>query len=171
MPAISAATGAPSGSIYHRFGSRDLVLARLWVRTVARFQQGYLAALAQADLDRAALDAALHVVRWARNHPTEATVLLLRRRSELADTWPDELGRELADLEAAVSGAVTDHALRRYGPEGGDAALRRVMFALVDVPYAACRRPLLAGHPLTSDLDDLVADTVAHVLAITPPAH
>ena len=161
VAAISAATGAPSGSIYHRFGSRDMLLARLWVRTVAMFQQGFLAALAQDDVDRAAIDAALHVVRWARDHPTEASVLLLRRRSELADRWPDELGAQLDTLESAVADAVADQTRRRYG---STAELARVRFAIVDIPYAACRRSLLAGQPLPPELDDLVVDTAAHVL-------
>jgi AcrR family transcriptional regulator len=169
VPAISNATGAPSGSIYHRFHSRDLILARLWVRTTARFQQGYLAALDQDDLDRAAVDAALHVVQWTRSHPTEATVLLLHRRSELADTWPGELGHELAGLEAATSEALADHARRRYGAAPAETALHRVTFALVDVPYAACRRPLLAGQLPADDIDQLVTEAVRSLLGITTP--
>ena len=39
---IAGALGAPVGSIYHRFKSRDLLLARLWIRTVKRFQVGFL---------------------------------------------------------------------------------------------------------------------------------
>jgi AcrR family transcriptional regulator len=47
---IAAAVGAPSGSIYHRFESRDLMFARLWIRTVRRAQPGFIAALANPDL-------------------------------------------------------------------------------------------------------------------------
>lgn len=86
---MSRATGAPSGSVYHRFGSRDLLLAKLWVRTVTRFQAGFLSALDDDDLDEAAIGAALHVVRWAREHPHESTVLLMHRRSQLATDWPE----------------------------------------------------------------------------------
>ena len=163
---VGEATGAPSGSVYHLFGSRDLLVARLWVRTVRRFQEGFLAALAGDDLDAAALGAALHVVRWARAHPAEATVLLLRRRSELADRWPDELGDELAGLNHAAEAALADHATRRYGTLD---ELGRVTFALVDVPYAACRRPLLAGRPVPEAQEALVTDTVAHTLGFRLP--
>ena len=41
VASIAKRLGAPSGSIYHRFESRDLLLARLWIRTVHRAQQGF----------------------------------------------------------------------------------------------------------------------------------
>jgi AcrR family transcriptional regulator len=135
---IARALGAPVGSIYHRFGSRDLLLARLWIRTVKRFQRGFVGVLEGDDLDEAALGAALYNVAWAREHPEEARVLLLYRREDLAERWPEELGEELAALNTGVEKAMRDHALRRYG-EGGAAAVRRVVFALVDVPYRPTR--------------------------------
>ncbi len=48
---------------------------------------------------------------------------------------------------------------RRYG---SGAEQERTTFALVDIPYTACRRPLLARRPLPAELDALVADTVGH---------
>ena len=42
---IARSSGAPTGSIYHRFGSRDEMLAQLWMRTVRRSQLRFLAAL------------------------------------------------------------------------------------------------------------------------------
>jgi AcrR family transcriptional regulator len=42
---IAERLGAPTGSIYHRFNSRDLLLARLWFRTVRRAQEGFVAAI------------------------------------------------------------------------------------------------------------------------------
>ncbi len=46
MSAISRQTGAPIGSIYHRFPSRDLILALLWLDVVESFQDGFLETLA-----------------------------------------------------------------------------------------------------------------------------
>ena len=112
---IAGALGAPVGSIYHRFKSRNLLLARLWIRTVKRFQVGFLRALEADDLDEAALGAALYNVEWTRRHVDEARVLLLYRREDLAERWPEELGEELAALNTDVERAVRDHALRRYG--------------------------------------------------------
>ncbi|MCA1655082.1 MAG: TetR/AcrR family transcriptional regulator, partial [Pseudonocardiaceae bacterium] len=46
---ISERSGAPVGSLYHRFGSRDALLASLWLRTVRRFQEGLTTAVAGAE--------------------------------------------------------------------------------------------------------------------------
>lgn len=162
---IAKLLGAPVGSIYHRFRSRDLLLARLWIRTVKRFQHGFLAALADDELDRAALAAVRYNVGWSRQHLDEARVLLLYRREEVAERWPEELGDELATLNADVFAAMRDHALRRYG-QAGEAEVRRVVFALVDVPYAAGRRHLIAGEPPPPAVDDLVTATCRCVLGI-----
>ncbi len=89
VAAIAQRLGAPSGSIYHRFESRDLLLARLWIRTVRRAQQGFTAALALPNLEQAAVAAALHIPRWSRQHLPEATVLLgAARRYLLAGKPP-----------------------------------------------------------------------------------
>jgi AcrR family transcriptional regulator len=84
VAAIAEQLEAPSGSIYHRFESRDLLLARLWIRTARRAQEGFVATLDGPDLADAARQAALHIPRWARSHLDEATVLLLYRREDLA---------------------------------------------------------------------------------------
>jgi AcrR family transcriptional regulator len=165
---IAGALGAPVGSIYHRFKSRDLLLARLWIRTVKRFQVGFLRALEADDLDEAALGAALYNVEWTRRHVDEARVLLLYRREDLAERWPEELGEELAALNTDVERAVRDHVLRRYGEGGGAEAVRRVVFALVDVPYAAGRRHLVNGEPPPLLVDELVTQTLQRVLFDRP---
>lgn len=165
---IAGLLGAPVGSIYHRFESRDLLLARLWIRTVKRFQGGFIEALRAADLDQAALGAALYNVQWTREHLEQARVMLLYRREDLAEKWPEELGEELAALNADVEGAMRDHALRRYGEGGGAEALRRVVFAVVDVPYAAGRRHLINGEPPPPLVDELVTETLRRVLAGDP---
>lgn len=167
---IARTLGAPVGSIYHRFESRDLLLARLWIRTVKRFQRGFIEALGGDDLDEAALGAALYNVAWSREHPEEARVLLLYRREDLAERWPEELGEELAALNTDVEKALRDHALRRYGEDGGAAAVRRVVFALVDVPYAAGRRHLINGEPPPPLVDELVTETLRRVLIEAPEA-
>lgn len=160
---IAGAVGAPVGSAYHRFESRDLLLARLWVRTVADFQEGFLAALAEADVDAAARNAALHSLRWSRDHLPDAKLLMLHRPGEVIARWPDEVGARLSQLNARVDDAIRDHARRRFGT-AHVAHQRRVRFAVVDVPYSACRRSLVAGVPPPAMMDDLVARCVRAVL-------
>ena len=165
---IAGMLDAPVGSIYHRFGSRDLLLARLWVRTIKRFQRGFIEALEAGDVDQAAFGAALYNVDWTRDHLDEAKVMLLYRAEDLAEKWSEELGEELSTLNAGVVAAIRAHATRRYGEEADAAAVRRVVFALVDVPYAAGRRHLIAGEPPPPFIDDLVTETLQCVLGIEP---
>jgi AcrR family transcriptional regulator len=163
VSAIGQRLGAPTGSIYHRFESRDLLLARLWIRTVRRAQEGFLEALSNDDLEAAARDAALHMLRWSREHPAEAALLLLYRREDLADRWPRELGEDVTTLNDKIRAAVREFVRRRFG-RVTQARLQIAAFALIDVPYAACRRYLLAGSVPPSLLDEVVAHMCACTL-------
>ena len=155
VTAIAERLGAPSGSIYHRFESRDLLLAQLWIRTIRRAQAGFLEALEADEIHRAAQAAALHIPRWSRAHLAEATVLLLCRREDLAAQWPDELGSSLSHLNDDLAAAMRRFTKRRYGRITSKDS-QTVVFALVDVPYAAVRRYLIAGQPPPPAVDDLV---------------
>jgi AcrR family transcriptional regulator len=162
---IAERLGAPSGSIYHRFESKDLLLARLWIRTVQRAQEGFITALSVARLEEAALDAALHIPRWSRRHLSDASVLLLYRREDLAERWPDELGDELSALNQGMERAIREFTHRWFGQVTA-ADLQRVTFSLIDVPYAACRRYLLGGKPPPPVVDELIAQTCKCTLQI-----
>ncbi|WP_165966169.1 TetR/AcrR family transcriptional regulator [Actinomadura sp. 7K534] len=155
IAAIAGRLGAPSGSLYHRFRSRDLLLASLWTRTVRRFQEGYVEALARDDAEAAAL----HTPRWCREHPDQAAVLLLHRRRDLVSRWPAELAGDLDTLNAPAAKALDAFTARRPGIDR-----ERVVFATVDVPYGAVRRHLLAGRPPPPLVDELVVTTCRAVL-------
>ncbi|MEO3889471.1 TetR/AcrR family transcriptional regulator [Nonomuraea sp. B5E05] len=155
MAAIAARLGGPTGSLYHRFGSRDLLIARLWLRTVRRFQDGFVRALAAGDAEAAAL----HVPRWCREHPAEAALLLLHRREDLAARWPAELGQDLDQCDARVAVTLDDFAAR----SGVDRD--RLLFAVVDVPYGAVRRHLLGHRAPPPSVDELIVSVCRAVLA------
>lgn len=44
VAAIAKTSGAPAGTLYHRFGNRDGVLTAAWLRALERFQARALAA-------------------------------------------------------------------------------------------------------------------------------
>src|SRR5689334_20625338 len=73
---ISERLKAPTGSFYHRFASRDVLLGTLWLKAVLGFQQGVAAAEKAGD----GLAAALHTPNWSRLHLDEARLLLLFKR-------------------------------------------------------------------------------------------
>src|SRR5680860_58981 len=74
---IASRLGAPVGSIYHRFSSRDVLVVRLWLRSVQRFQAGLFELAGTADPHQAMLEIALHIPRYCRAHPDEAASLTL----------------------------------------------------------------------------------------------
>lgn len=168
VAAIARRLGAPSGSIYHRFASRDLVVATLWVRTVRQFQRGFLEALQVTDPVEAARRGATHTVGWAADHRREARLLTLHRRQDLLARWPDELGEELATLNDEVKAALVGFAERRFG-RGDAEVLGRVRFALVEIPYAAARQMLLADQPLPWLVDSVVAASQAALDGVGAP--
>src|SRR6266481_5348844 len=85
VASISERLRSPTGSFYHRFASRDVLLGELWLRTVLDFQQGITAALDADD----GLGAALHTPAWVRRHLDEARLLLLYHRDDFVQGgWP-----------------------------------------------------------------------------------
>lgn len=142
--AVAKRLGAPSGSVYHRFASRDLILATLWVRTVRRFQRGFLDVLADPVLLTAARGAVQHVLRWSTDHPAEAKLLTLYRRKDLIALWPEQLGEDLATLNDEVARSVKGFATSYFGAANA-VTLGRAQFALIEIPYAAARRIIAGG--------------------------
>src|SRR2546430_17449702 len=81
--AIGARLAAPSGSIYHRFATRDVLLGRLWLGKAAFFQNRFVAALEAPDPHAAGLAAAPSVPAPAPPDFRGARVMLLYRREGL----------------------------------------------------------------------------------------
>jgi AcrR family transcriptional regulator len=164
IEAIAGASGAPTGSIYHRFGSRDELIARLWIRAVHRSQASFLAALDREDAKDAARAAALSIVDFCQEHPADARLLVSFRREDLIRTATDSaLAAELTELNRPVERAVVDLARRLYGRRTR-AALDRTLLAVFDLPYGAVRRHLIAGTTFPPGMRADLARAVAAVL-------
>lgn len=168
VAAIARELGASSGSIYHRFESRDLIFAQLWIRTVKCAQKGFLEALEIEDSCEAATRASLYILRWSREHTGLARLLLLHRREELIEQWPEKLGDELGTLNSGLQKGLRQFS-RRLFQEDSRASLRRVTLALVDLPYAAARSHLAGGEAPPLFLDDMVAKAARCILSLETP--
>lgn len=164
--AIAERVGAPSGSIYHRFASRDLILARLWIRTIRHFQEGFLAAMALRDPLEAAKAAVAHTVSWTVENPREAKVLVLYRREDLIALWPDELDDELATLNDEVRHSIVTFAQAQFGAVTAE-TVGRTRLALIDQPYAAARQIIVGSTPPAPWLIDAVTTAALAVLGET----
>ena len=152
MEAIASVSGAPTGSLYHRFQSRDSLLVRLWMRAACRSQASYLAALECTDPLEGAVRAALALYDFCREHPADASLLASIRRDDLlSDELDASLAKEAAEINAPIERAVTTLAKRLY-ERRSRAALERVRFATMDLPFGAVRRHLRAGGALPAGL-------------------
>lgn len=161
VSALAISMKAPIGSVYHRFSSRDVLLALLWLRIVESFQRGFLEALGHDGLS-----AALYTVEWVREHPDEARVLLLHRREDLVSgPWPEHLKEDAARLSQEMDAGIRSFARKQFGSLS-DEALRRAVFALTDVPLAALRLHVERGDQPPGLVDQLVRETYLAVMRI-----
>jgi AcrR family transcriptional regulator len=166
--AVAARLKAPTGSFYHRFKSRDLLLGELWLDSVLAFQVGFLAAIAAGD----GLGAALHMPRWVRAHMDEARLLLLYNRHDFVQgDWPKPLKRGVRDQAERYAAAVETFARKTFGSAAPE-PLRRAFFVLTNVPAAAVRPHLELREPPPPLVDDLIRTTYRAVVGLSaaPPA-
>lgn len=160
--AIAERSGAPSGSLYHRFGSRNELVARAWLRAVRKFQAGYLAALESSPAD-----AVRWAVSFALEQPVEAQLLLRFERHELLDAQPAaDLAAELATVNEPLQQVIRRLARRVFGTASA-AVVERTTYAVVDLPLAVLTRHLRAGT-LTRAVADRLATAVDALLVATP---
>jgi AcrR family transcriptional regulator len=166
--AVSERSGAPTGSLYHRFGSRSAMVAELWVRTVRQFQDELLSAAeaAQPGLERA-LTVAGAIMDFSSRRAEDARLMLLASREELSDdpTIPADLAAALRTLDDPTDELAKQLVRELYGrlsPVGLD----KVVIAVYGLPYAAVRRCLLQGKDPVR-LKPLVQHAARAVLAGT----
>jgi AcrR family transcriptional regulator len=164
VAALAREAGAPTGSIYHRFRSREQLLAELWMDVVEGFQRRFVEALqGVSDVD-GAVEAARFMAIWTREHPMEARLLMLHRRQDfVSGAWPDELAARAAALEPQIGAALRGYALRAFGRVDSD-VMARLRYALLDAPFGAIRPYLQGQKSLPTIVDDLVVTTARAVL-------
>ncbi|MCW2814873.1 MAG: TetR family transcriptional regulator [Nocardioides sp.] len=167
MRALTAASGASNGAIYHAFGSRDGLLARVWAREADTFLAFQREEVERAgDPTAAVLAAALAPARYADRDQDAARLLLATTADRLMTPELDDDGRELLhrlrhDLGTLLAGLADALWGRR-----DRSAVTMVRYCVVDLPGAL----LLQG----SDLSDPVAHhalehAVRGIVAQPPP--
>jgi AcrR family transcriptional regulator len=161
VASLSERVGAPTGSFYHRFASRDVLLGSLWLRAVLAFQAGIRAALDAGD----GLKAALHTPAWVRKHPHDARLLLLHDRKDfLQGEWPAELRGRVAEMTERIESGSRRWARVIFGREGRN-EVRLAQFLISELPVAVVRQHLLRGEPPPPVADRIIRATYRAVLA------
>lgn len=165
---IAAMAGAPVGSIYHRFGSRDELLIRLWVREIRQFQSGLFELTEWPDAGQALEAAAAHVIEYSRRHPAEAHALTLYRQPGAAAQAPAALRREVEQLNDEVSHAMARLTSRYYG-RATQYRLAIVRTACQQSPYGLVRPyigPRGQATPMPAWLDEAVRVSTRAILEV-----
>lgn len=154
---------APSGSIYHRFGSREELFASLWIRSVQRFHQGLLPAYQIEPPQEAVTFAAQHIPGFCRSYPADALALTLYRQHDLATRGPATLREQVRGINDTVGNAEQHLVTRRYGgrSQHRDQLIRT---AVRQCPYGLVR-PYLGGQ-VPDWLDDVVIASARAIAAL-----
>lgn len=146
IQSIAVAAGATVGSLYHRFGSREILLAETWLAAVRSFQAVFLAELGSAKTAHEGVSAALSVPRWSRENPGFAAVLALYRPAEFIDpTVPEDLRSAAAGINDALAREMRSFARRAERP------LLACRLALIAFPHGAVRQFLPDPPPPAVD--------------------
>ena len=144
---------ATSGSIYHRFASRDALFASAWVRAVHHYHAQFDRIYEIADPVEAIVETGLLVPRFCRAHPRDARMLTVFRHRDLVADPPPGLGDVLPTLNAPVGRLLSHLARRRYG-RVSRRRLELVALAARDAPMGIVRSRI--GEPIPQWLDDPV---------------
>lgn len=164
MTAVASRLGAPSGSIYHRFPNRPALAAALWLRTQERFHTSFLQGLDHPDPLTAARGAAANIVAFSHDRRLDAMLMMRYRSDDLfRSDWSDEHLASHRRQRRRMSGAVT--ALHRAFGLDDRESLRRITFAVVDVPYTAARAAIVAVRLPDELAARLIDETVVALLA------
>jgi AcrR family transcriptional regulator len=159
ISALSERIGAPVGSVYHRFSSRDVLLAELWLKIVESFQGEFL-----KILETDGLEAALYGLQWVRAHPQEGRVLLLYRCQDLTSgEWPEDLKRRALRLSSELDGGIRLFTKKQFGRITRK-DIDRVAYALYDAPVGAVRRYLQNNEVPPESIAELIRETYIAII-------
>jgi len=162
VAAIAKASGAPAGTLYHRFGNRDGILAAAWLRALERFQARAMATEADTPAETA-IAMAVAGISFARELPEDARLLLTIRPADLLDGEPDAAFQEtLAAMNAPLRERLGALARQLYGSSDAR-SVDAVARAVADLPYAVVRRHA-HDEPMPSWLEADVAASARAVL-------
>lgn len=157
---VARRLGAPSGSLYHRFGSRDHLAAALWLRSVERFDADVVQGLWSTDDPLVvAVRTARDVVGWTAAHPVDAAILTLFRREDLTGAGtPADLAQRAERLGRQQAEAVEHLSTRLARP------VEIVRFAVAGIPLAAVRPFVDERRAIAAWVGDAVERAVRGVL-------
>lgn len=159
IAALAGRVNAPVGSVYHRFPSRDTLLAEVWLNIIESFQNEYLGKLKEDGLQ-----ATLACLQWVRRHPHEARIMLLYRIHDLTSgKWPEDMQKRASHLATELIEGVTEFTKKKFGRVTKE-NLDRVTFAIYDAPIGIIRRYLRDNKVPPASVNELIRETYVAVI-------
>lgn len=164
--ALTESSGASNGAIYHAFGSRDGLLARVWAREADEFLAFQRERVEQEqDPTDALVAAALAPASYAVEHAEGARLLLAATGDDLTTPELDEEGRaELGRLQRDLGRLLTQLSEALWDRRDR-AAVTAVRYCVVDLPGAL----LLKAGDVTDPLAVHVLERAVRGIAAEPP--
>ena len=157
LQGVVAETCVSVGSLYHRFGSREGLLAQTWLDAVRAFQNWFLTAI-ESENEDAGECAALATPRFCRAESERAVILACCRRSEF---FSDEVSSSMkAEIRNVNEKAIA--AVRSYANRTGYSLLA-CRLGLVAFPLGAVRL-YLPDRPVPRKVDTYVAEAFRSVI-------
>lgn len=151
---LSTRMTAPIGSVYHRFPSRDALIAELWLNIVESFQNEWLKIL-QTD----GRQATIFCMDWVRSHPDEARVMLLYRIEDLiSGEWPEDLKKRAEHLYKQLQEGIAAFAKKTFGKMTNE-NIDRTLYALHDAPMGILRRYMQDNKMPPKSVANLILET------------
>jgi AcrR family transcriptional regulator len=161
---IAWGSGAPVGSIYYRFPSRDELYARLWLRAAEGLQAVAVDAADDHDGARAGVAVAVAVYAFCEARRADARLLIaFPDRPPVHGSLPWNVRDRLRELDASHERAQRDLAWRVYGSRGRTAR-DRVARAALDLPFGVARRHVIANSRFPARARDDLRRAVQAIL-------
>lgn len=160
---VCAGIGAPVGSIYHRFPSREHLLSSLWLRSIRQFHEGLLATREIDEPREALLAQAVHQPRFCRAHPEVALAMSLYSQRQLLATGPEGLHDEVAHLNDDIWALGRQQTQALYGTARGRTA-DVVALAVRQTPYGMIRFYVRGQQRIPRWIDEAVLAAAAAIL-------
>ena len=163
VAAIADSAGVPVGSIYHRFGSVDELLARTWLRAARRSQERALTVpISPAGPLATAQAVALAMYDHCLAEPEDTLLLDALSHTELLSLPLGELHDQLARANDHAEERMAVLARAIFGR--ADSRTRDlVLLALIDIPHGFAHRQIASGQRTPARRERL-AGAVAAVL-------
>lgn len=162
---VTGHLGAPSGSIYYRFATRDSLFAAAWIRAVRRYHAQFDGIYAIDDPIEAIVATGMLIPTFCRAHPLDARMLTVYRYRDLVADPPPGLADDLHDLNAPV-GALLHHLTeRRYG-QSSPRALDLVGLATRETPLGMIRSRI--GDEIPTWLDQPIKAACTAIAQLGP---